>query len=576
LEKETKSFWRRFPEALWVGAALGLVVVTMARHRRDYLVDDALIYARFAENLAAGAGWSYNPPDRVSACTSVLFPLLLALGVAAGVPAEAGAHLLYAIGAWALALGAYAALRPAGRPAAAAAALQGFALARAPRRYRLAAEYAAAGDYVRAHAGPDDAVAAAEIGYVGYHARRRVVDVHGLVHPGTLGAIARGEVLWWWPGRPRFVVAHAEPRYGEPDVATLRAGGCEPLASFGDAGAVVLWGRTDGRARGGDLDRLLRRRGGEARSHGGGAHAAAPAPAVAEASRARRCREGAPPGPGRRPVRVSRPGCATRGSFSRVCIFVSEAAIEPAKTRIFASTRDGLATLAYAMHLGASPEAAMVLPLPVMRGAGAAAVTFVDLERYPELFDDLERGFPRQLAVGPPGFENDLCETLPVQAVGAFEATFVPSAREFGRLDRRFRLPERVWRQLSRYEDYAFAVFRLAPGGARSIHPMALQFSTGFADRIFFPTVHVHDGAVRAEATFDHALYYQRAPDRVPFRDELPSGGAAATFVDVGRAGGLVDPGRPVFRHDVRGRRPNRDFFVVESARRAADLYLFE
>jgi hypothetical protein len=38
---------------------------------------------------------------------------------------------------------------------------------------------------------------------------------------------------------------------------------------------------------------------------------------------------------------------------------------------------------------------------------------------------------------------------------------------------------------------------------------MALVFHTRMPDRVFFPTVHVHDGAVHETAMFDHELYCQ-------------------------------------------------------------------
>ncbi len=89
-----------------------------------------------------------------------------------------------------------------------------------------------------------------------------------------------------------------------------------------------------------------------------------------------------------------------------------------------------------------------------------------------------------------------------------YVASFVPSVADFVRLDPRFRLPEVLFDAVPHYADYGFAVFQLAPGKV-TVHPMALRFPTRDPDRLFFPTVHVHDGRFHAKAKFDHALYFQ-------------------------------------------------------------------
>ncbi|MFW6175216.1 MAG: hypothetical protein ACOC7L_00195, partial [Acidobacteriota bacterium] len=54
-----------------------------------FQVDDAWITYRYAENLAAGEGFAYNPGERVYGTTTPLFTLLLAAGRLAGAPAPA-------------------------------------------------------------------------------------------------------------------------------------------------------------------------------------------------------------------------------------------------------------------------------------------------------------------------------------------------------------------------------------------------------------------------------------------------------------------------------------------------------
>jgi hypothetical protein len=118
---------------------------------------------------------------------------------------------------------------------------------------------------------------------------------------------------------------------------------------------------------------------------------------------------------------------------------------------------------------------------------------------------------PAARGFGPPPLQK-----LQVFDVGRYEASFVPTAADFSRLDPRFRLPHGFLEALPAYADYGFAIFRLKPkkgllGGSKkqSVHPMALSFPRREPRALFFPTVHVHDGSVPQQAAFDHALYCQ-------------------------------------------------------------------
>ncbi len=173
-------------------------------------------------------------------------------------------------------------------------------------------------------------------------------------------------------------------------------------------------------------------------------------------------------------------------------------------TRIFARLDGGRQALVYEMRMASPGEVAMILPLPVAAGAGAAALDFIDLSAYPRFFDDMARCF--ELKTRGPRAAG--AEPLAVQRVGAFEASYVPSLADFSRLDERFRLDECVWQALPEYTDYGFAVFQLAAGESR-VHPMAFWFPTREPGTLFYPTVHVHDGHVHTRAQFDHILYAQ-------------------------------------------------------------------
>ena len=112
-------------------------------------------------------------------------------------------------------------------------------------------------------------------------------------------------------------------------------------------------------------------------------------------------------------------------------------------TKIFARGLAGAPQqLVYSMGLRTPYDVAMILPIPVKRGSGENAVRFISLKKYPDFFGDLEKGFPR-----PRGqqrlAESDRSATdskqLDVVKVGNFEASFVPTVKDFSRLDERFR-----------------------------------------------------------------------------------------------------------------------------------------
>lgn len=224
----------------------------------------------------------------------------------------------------------------------------------------------------------------------------------------------------------------------------------------------------------------------------------------------------------------------------------------------------GVQALAYRMTISSAAETAMVLPLPVRAGAGEDAVRFVSLERHPRMFEELDELFPVEKGDEPRGFSSLLRPApLVVHQVGSFIASYVPTRADFARLDPRFRVPDELFDAVPHYVDFGFAVFQLRAGEHR-IHPMALTFSTREPDRIFFPTVHVHDGQFHARAKFDHKLYYQHPRCTLPgqeFADDY-----AADFVSKLRAAsyeGLTAAGQPVVRRVLHGSLLNRDTWVA-------------
>lgn len=248
--------------------------------------------------------------------------------------------------------------------------------------------------------------------------------------------------------------------------------------------------------------------------------------------------------------------CCFSGSVDRV-----------ADTRIFARSVGGAdgsgrdQVLAYEMTVATHAPLAMILPLPVAAGAGEDAVQFVDLSGCPALFTALDAAFPApqsrswSKSAPPPA-------PLKVVQVGAFVASYVPDVDAFDRLDPRFRLPPSTWQSIPAVRGFGFAVFALAEPGEQRVHPMALTFPRADPRKLFFPTLHIHDGAVHRRATFDHALYLQRADG-----ERLDLGGFAESElpVDEGlvrRAAGVLAPGLHVYRRRLHGERVNADTWV--------------
>lgn len=244
-----------------------------------------------------------------------------------------------------------------------------------------------------------------------------------------------------------------------------------------------------------------------------------------------------------------------------MCCF-SGAVESVTNTRIFARlTGKGTQFVVYQMNWKAQKPVAMILPVPVVQGK-PDAIRFINLKEYASFFDDLRKGFPAPKASrGGFGAGNipapaaALPEPLPVAEVGDFVASFVPTIADFARLDPRFVLPTSVWDQVPSYRRYGFAVFQLkaaAKNGA-SVHPMAFEFDTRMGGSLFFPTLHIHDGAVHPREDFDHTLYTQG----VVIGEKSPQN--AEKFIAMDKALGVVDGKLPVSRKILKGHLQNRD-----------------
>ena len=234
-------------------------------------------------------------------------------------------------------------------------------------------------------------------------------------------------------------------------------------------------------------------------------------------------------------------------------------------TKIFArDAGHGKQYLVYSMSYAASEDLAMVLPLPVPVGSKEDAVKFIDLHDYSDFFSDLFTGFlePDAMNGAEPsrGLRTAAARSIPLEVVqvGSFEASFVPQVADFARLDARFRMPDGVWDKLPAYKRTGFAVFKLRKS-ARAVHPMAFVFPRADASKLFFPTVHIHDGKVHDTARFDHSLYCQVGSQfgKTNGWDETPE--LARTFMNVERSHGIIDGSTHCYRKVMKGKLKNQD-----------------
>jgi len=313
-----------------------------------------------------------------------------------------------------------------------------------------------------------------------------------------------------------------------------------------------------------------------------------------------------------------------------MCCFSGEVS-QVADTQIFARASGDAQILVYSMSILANHEVAMILPLPVPPQSPEDAVRFINLEAYPTFFRDLDVLFSgvRMLGSSLSDAPAPAGPRLAVHAVGKFEASFVPTITDFARLEPRFRLPATLWQELPQYSDWGFAVFKLKPSPAappgptkasikktnasikkmfdalfgvkpaqaepaepeaaphpaaaepHRVHPMALLFPRRDPKQLFFPTIHIHDGKIHAEAHFDHVLYFQL--DRMftgmqlpgaDSRDSLKRWGSldlylsknleramapVEDFMDLRCANGTLLPAMPLYRWKLTGPLPNQD-----------------
>jgi MYXO-CTERM domain-containing protein len=235
--------------------------------------------------------------------------------------------------------------------------------------------------------------------------------------------------------------------------------------------------------------------------------------------------------------------------------------------------KPGTQVLVYQMRYAAAQPTAMILPLPVALAAKEEAVRFRSLKEYASFFDVLATGFPAKPSFSlsrSKGTAASAAAPLAVHEVGDYVATFVPSRMDFTRVDPQFQIPTSVWDRIPAYADYGFAVFQLKELSGTP-HPIAFEFETRTPGVLYYPTVHIHDGTLHEKDDFDHVLYAQEpsfdvragdydGPDAVDAKTSfIRSKEKLGSFMEPGRALGLVAGDQLLHKTTLRGLLPNRD-----------------
>jgi len=235
---------------------------------------------------------------------------------------------------------------------------------------------------------------------------------------------------------------------------------------------------------------------------------------------------------------------------------------ELSNTNIFARAgKDGRQYLVYSMVIKAAEELALILPIPTPKASKEDAVKFIALDKYEDFFDEMRKGWPepKSNSRGPAsGGKEDPAPKLKVVEVGSFIASFVPTQKDFERVDEKFKLPADLWAKLPQYKDWGFAVFQLKKG-EKKIHPMAFDFPRAEAKKLYFPTVHIHDGKLEEKADFDHTLYCQASAGENILDWEESAQPAELFMTKLEKEGkGIVDKDH-LYRKTIKGKQKNED-----------------
>lgn len=237
-------------------------------------------------------------------------------------------------------------------------------------------------------------------------------------------------------------------------------------------------------------------------------------------------------------------------------------------TRIFARQDGNKQSIVYDMYLDSNNDTAMVLPIPIplINRYDPDAVEFIDLSNCSNFFDDIEELFPKRVSASSitTDFMDGGDKIIEVKSIGAYEASYVPSAMDFKRLDPRFRLKDRFFKQASEYLNYSFVVFKLKPCKSK-VHPIAFWFPKENDGKLFYPTKHMHNGVIKDNEYFSHILYGQASnvSSNVEYASSSDSTFVLSLLSKISELSlGIVSRDETLFKKDVYGEHNNSDMWL--------------
>src|ERR1044071_3016736 len=113
-----------------------------------------------------------------------------------------------------------------------------------------------------------------------------------------------------------------------------------------------------------------------------------------------------------------------------MCCFSGK--VEVAGTNIFArAAKEGRQFLVYSMEFKSADDVAMILPIPTPKDSAEDAIKFINLEKYPDFFEDLLKGFPTKADRNGKKDDSPPPKSLELKVVevGKFVASFVPAIK---------------------------------------------------------------------------------------------------------------------------------------------------
>jgi hypothetical protein len=164
----------------------------------------------------------------------------------------------------------------------------------------------------------------------------------------------------------------------------------------------------------------------------------------------------------------------------------------------------------YSNRVKTSGPNTMVLPVPTN-----SPVSFVDLTHYKDLFKNLRNSFEAETPPGTEyyGLRNGGSDTVKVEKVGSYKASFVKDINSINNLDKTFGSFDKIMESLKKYygSGFGFVVCQLIPGPEHEYHPFGYIHNMT-SNELFVPTRHIHihnenDQIDSKSEHYDHNIY---------------------------------------------------------------------